>query len=72
MGPGVKMAEIGQAALRKLVKDLCDIEEGLTDWEVDFVESLGRDLALAEAEGYDLFLSPKRLEKALEIFEQRG
>lgn len=24
----------------KIVNELCDIEEGMTDWEVEFVESL--------------------------------
>lgn len=29
---------------RKLVNELCDIEEGLTDWEVDFVEGIARQV----------------------------
>ena len=27
---------------RDLVRDLCDIEEGLSEWEVGFVESIAR------------------------------
>lgn len=33
---------------RKLVQELLDIEEGLTDWEVEFAESVSRWLDTRE------------------------
>jgi len=27
---------------QEIVEELCDIEEGLTNWEMDFVDSLAR------------------------------
>lgn len=29
-----------QQALREMVSELCEVEEGLSNWEVDFVDSV--------------------------------
>ena len=44
----------------KLVKDLLDIERGLTDWEVEFVESIHRQLKRGDRR----YLSQKQREVA--------
>lgn len=49
---------------RELVQYLCDIEEGLTDWEVRFVESISKHV-LEQGES----LSPTQRHKAEEIFD---
>lgn len=52
---------------RDLVQALCDIDHGLTDWEVDFVEDIARQV-LDRKQG----LTPKQLEVALRIQEKKG
>lgn len=47
---------------RKLVERLCKIEEGLSDWEVSFVESLSRWVESRE-------LTPAQRERAFQIDE---
>ncbi len=49
-----------------LVDDLCEIEDGLSAWEVEFVESLARHV------GRRLCLSVGQIEKAEEILEAKG
>lgn len=50
---------------RELMHDLCEIEEGLTDWEVEFIESVA-------AQVFDLeqSLTPDQLETALELHDR--
>lgn len=50
-----------------LVRELCDIESGLSDWEVEFVENVARRV-LDE----HLSLSPRQRETAEKIKEKRG
>jgi len=53
--------EIGDAA--DLVADLCELEEGLTEWEVEFIDALARR---------DPFkLTQKELLKLMEIAAER-
>ncbi len=52
---------------RKLVDALCEIEEGLTDWEVDFVEGVAK-----QVHDDRRALTPDQLKKALEIQEDKG
>lgn len=52
---------------RELVDALCDIESGLTDWEVNFVE----DVATQIIDNKQL-LSEAQLKKAEQILEEKG
>lgn len=49
------------------LKELLDLEEGLSDWEVTFVEDLSHDLNANE--NFDP--APGRILKLNEIYEQR-
>ena len=51
---------------RGLVHELLDIEKGLTEWEVEFTESLSRWLETHET------LTEKQRVKADEILMQKG
>ena len=44
-----------------IVKELCDIEYGLTDWEVDFVESIAKQVESG------VQLTEKQYKKATDI-----
>ncbi len=46
----------------KLVEELCEIEEGMSDWEVDFVEGIAKQV-LDDRKP----LSPKQTQVALKI-----
>ena len=48
----------------KLVAELCDIDEGLTRWELGFVESLAKQIENGRA------LSDKQREVATRILER--
>ena len=50
---------------RELVDALCDIERGLTDWEVEFVEGIAR-----QVHDEKRALTPKQLEVALKIHDR--
>lgn len=50
---------------RQLCEALCDIEEGLSDWEVEFVEGIARQVH-DEKKG----LTPKQLKIALDIHDR--
>lgn len=50
---------------RELVDELCELEYGLTEWEVDFVEDVAKQVH-DEKRG----LSPNQLAKALEILKK--
>lgn len=50
-----------------LVEELAEIEDGLNEWEVEFVESVCQQV-LEER----LSLSEKQREKAKEILEEKG
>lgn len=52
---------------RDLVAALCEIDHGLTDWEVNFVEDIARQV-LDRKQG----LTPKQLQIALRIQEKKG
>lgn len=52
---------------RDLVDALCDINSGLNDWEVEFVEGIARQVH-DEKKG----LSPKQREIALKLEEDKG
>jgi len=47
--------------INEMVEDLCEVESGLTDWEVQFVEGMAR---LDEC-----FMSPSQVEKVKELHE---
>ena len=50
----------------ELVESLCEIDEGLSEWEVEFVESLSKWLE------WNATLTAKQRTKALQIFEEKG
>lgn len=60
----------------ELIEACCGIEEGLTDWEVDFVDEMGallkRQRAGGRAIGFETFLSVKRRAKLLQIWGEKG
>lgn len=49
----------------EIVADLCEIERGMSEWEVEFVESLAKQV---RSSGYAL--TARQREKALEILER--
>jgi len=49
-----------------LVGALCDIEDGLNEWEVEFVDSIAKQF---KAKGY---LTPGQRKKAEQIFDEKG
>ena len=51
---------------REIVDALCDIEDGMSEWEVDFVDSLDKQLRSGST------LSPKQRAKADQIWEAKG
>lgn len=51
---------------RELLEELCAIEEGLTEWEVEFVENMAQVL-----DRYS-HLTPAQRIKAEEILEDKG
>lgn len=53
---------------RELVQALCEIDEGLSEWEVNFIESLGKQV---ESEMFD-GISIKQCARAEEIAERYG
>ena len=50
----------------ELVEDLLEVESGLSDWEVDFIESISRSI-----EEYGR-LTDRQLSKACEIADKVG
>lgn len=50
---------------RQLVDSLCEIDRGLTEWEVEFVEDVAR-----QVHDQKRGLTPAQLAKALEIHEK--
>ena len=53
---------MGRLSDRELIEELCEIEEGLTGWEVEFVESVSRRYSLSD----------RQRAKAEEILEEKG
>lgn len=51
---------------RLLTDKLCDIDEGLNEWEVNFVESIAKQTERGE------ILTPAQREKANEILDKKG
>ena len=51
---------------KKLIEELCDIEEGLTEWEMDFIESIAK---WHDSRGC---LTDSQHDKAEEILEEKG
>jgi hypothetical protein len=49
----------------KLVEELCEIEDGLTPWEVQFVESIAR-----QVNDFGIGLTDKQWAKAMAILER--
>ena len=49
---------------REVVDELCDIENGLNDWEIDFVEDMARRLVYGER------LSPAMRAKGQQILRE--
>jgi hypothetical protein len=47
----------------ELIEGLCAIEEGLTEWEVGFVESIAKQ---------SYALTPKQRETAERIYDEKG
>lgn len=56
-----------QAAIAKL-RELVDLEDGLTGWEVEFVDGLARKL---EAMGPDFRLTDGQINKIDQIYNDR-
>lgn len=57
----------------EIVKALCEIEEGLTEWELKFVDDQGRRLDLPRQAGFPFrFRSYNERLKALQILKERG
>jgi hypothetical protein len=52
---------------REIVDALCDIEEGLTEWEVDFVEGIAK-----QVHDDHKCLTLDQWKKALEVLEDKG
>lgn len=50
---------------RELVAELCEIESGLTEWEVDFVDDIARVVDTRP-------LSERQRAKARQILEEKG
>lgn len=50
---------------RKLVDALCEIDHGLTDWEVEFVEDMAK-----QVHDQKVALSPGQMIKCLEIHDK--
>lgn len=50
----------------ELVEALCDIDDGLTEWEVEFVESIAKQF---KAKGY---LTSGQRTKAEQILDEKG
>lgn len=51
---------------QELVDALCEIEDGLSEWEVDFVESIAKSIKTYGS------LTPKQRGKAEDIYDQKG
>lgn len=57
---------------RELVEALCEIDDGLTEWEVEFVDSLARHLAISRHMVRSWTLTYMQRVKALQIAEKHG
>lgn len=63
MSIGLGFGLVNQDETKRMVDELCALEEGLTDWEVNFVDSLAKR---------DPFqCSPKEAEKVQQIANDR-
>jgi hypothetical protein len=52
---------------RELVRALCDIDRGLTDWEVAFIEGIAHQVIDQRQQ-----LTPRQLKSALQIHDRMG
>lgn len=52
---------------RELVDALCEIDRGLDDWEVDFIEGIAKQVHDQRQQ-----LSPRQLKAALQIHDRMG
>lgn len=55
------MDEAAEMSDEELIEELCDIEKGLNDWELEFVANIGRQ---------DNWLSPKQRPIAERIWRE--
>ena len=52
---------------RDLIDALCEIDHGLTEWEMDFIDDVAR-----QVHDQKRALTPAQLKKALEIQDDKG
>lgn len=55
---------------RELIEELCEIEDGLTSWEVGFIEDMAQK-ALDNPNAIN-FLTGGQRAKAMQILEEKG
>lgn len=55
-----------------LARECCMVQEGLTDWEMDFVDSLYRKLKEQQVTDHRIGLSPAQRNRMNKILERLG